>query len=83
MPRVAHALWCYPVSLANANPAYTARSIRAVLRDAKSATRPSGLFPEGVAGSAGRLSVPLPGVERLIAHLARMGVPVVPAGISE
>jgi len=83
LPRVAHALWCYPVSFAGANPAYTARSIRAILRDAKTATRPIGLFPEGVAGSAGRLSAPLPGVERLIVQLARLGLPAVPAGIRE
>ncbi len=83
LPKVAHALWCYPVSFAGANPAFTARSIRAILRDAKTATRPIGLFPEGVAGDAGTLHPPLPGVERLIAQLARLGVPAVPAGISE
>ena len=83
LPRVAHALWCYPVSFAGSNPAFTARSIRTILRDAKTATRPIGLFPEGVAGGAGTLQAPLPGVERLIAQLARLGVPAVPVGISE
>ncbi len=83
LPRVAHALWCYPVSFAGANPAFTARSIRAILRDARTATRPIGLFPEGVAGSAAQLHPPLPGVERLIAQLAKLGVPAVPAGINE
>ena len=83
LPRVAHALWCYPVSFAGSNPAFTARSIRTVLRDAKTATRPIGLFPEGVAGGAGALHPPLPGVDRLIAQLARLGVPAVPVGIGE
>lgn len=83
LPKVAHALWCYPVSFAGANPAFTARSLRAVLRDARHAARPIGLFPEGVAGSAGVLTDPLPGSERLIAQLARLGLPAVPCGISE
>jgi hypothetical protein len=83
LPRVAHALWCYPVSFAGSNPAFTAHSIRTILRDAKTATRPIGLFPEGVAGGAGTLRPPLPGVQRLIAQLARLGVPAVPVGIGE
>lgn len=83
LPRVAHALWCYPVSFAGANPQYTARSVRQILRDAPKLTRPIGLFPEGVAGSAGKLAEPLPGVERVIQLLARAGMPVVPVGISE
>jgi 1-acyl-sn-glycerol-3-phosphate acyltransferase len=82
LPKVAHAL-CYPVSFAGANPAFTARSLRTVLRDARAATQPIGLFPEGVAGSAGVLTDPLPGSERLIAQLARLGLPAVPCGISE
>jgi hypothetical protein len=83
LPKVAHALWCYPVSFAGANPHYTARSIRQILRDAPKLACPIGLFPEGVAGSAGQLSAPLPGVERVIHLLARSGMPVVPAAISE
>lgn len=83
LPKVAHALWCYPVSFAGTNPAFTARSLRAVLRDARTLTRPIGLFPEGVAGSAGRLTDPLPGVERLIAQLARQAMPAVPTAIGE
>lgn len=83
LPRVAHALWCYPVSFAGSNPAFTASSIRTVLRDGKTATRPIGIFPEGVAGSAGILNPPLDGVERLIAQIARVGMPAVPVGISE
>lgn len=83
LPKVAHTLWCYPVSFAGSNPAYTARSLRAVLRDARPAERPIGLFPEGVAGSAGVLTDPLPGTERLIQQLARLGLPAVPCGISE
>ena len=38
---------------------------------------------EGVAGSAGVLTDPLPGTERLIHQLARLGLPAVPCGISE
>lgn len=83
LPRVAHALCSYPVSFAGANPAFTAQSLRRILRDARTAARPIGLFPEGVAGVAGALTPPLPGVERLIAHLAKAGMPAVPAGVSE
>lgn len=83
LPKVAYALWCYPVSFAGSNPAYTARSLRAVLKNARDAERPVGLFPEGVAGAAGALTDPLPGTERLIAQLARTGLPAAPCGISE
>lgn len=83
LPRVAYALWSYPVSFAGSNPAYTARSLRAVLKDARRIDRPIGLFPEGVAGTAGLLTDPLPGTERLIAQLARQGLPAVPCGIGE
>jgi hypothetical protein len=83
LPRVAHALHCYPVSLARTDPASTARSLRRLLRDAAGMDRPIALFPEGAAGMAGTLSPPLPGVERLVCHLARKGFAAVPAGISE
>jgi hypothetical protein len=83
LPRVAHVLQCYPVSFAAHNPGFTARSIRRVLREAPKLARPIGIFPEGVAGSAGRLATPLPGVGRLLAHLAKLGLPVVPVTISE
>jgi 1-acyl-sn-glycerol-3-phosphate acyltransferase len=83
LPRVADALACYPVSFAGSNPRYTARSLRRVLREAPHLTRPLGIFPEGIAGSAGRLTEPLVGVDRLLAHLAKHGLPVQPAGISE
>lgn len=83
LPRVAHALACYPVSFAGSNQAFTARSIRRILREAPHANRPLGIFPEGVAGAAGKLTPPLPGVDRLIAHLAKAGLPVQPAAISE
>jgi hypothetical protein len=83
LPKVAHALHCYPVSFAGSNPAFTAASLRRLLRDATRIDRPIGLFPEGVAGSAGVLTDPLPGVERLVRQLARLGLPAVPAGISE
>ena len=83
LPRVAHALSCYPVAFAGANPTRTGVALARLLKDARTLGRPIGLFPEGVAGSAGRLSPPLPGVERLIAHLARCGWPAVPAAIFE
>lgn len=83
LPRVAHALCCYPVSFAGNNPAFTARSIRRILRESTSWDRPLGLFPEGVAGVAGVLHPPLPGVERLIGMLAQRGIPAVPCGVSE
>jgi hypothetical protein len=83
LPRVADALACYPVSFAGANPAYTARSLRRILREAPLLNRPLGIFPEGVAGTAGKLTDPIPGVDRLLSHLAKHGWPVQPAGISE
>lgn len=83
LPRVAHALWCYPISFHGLDPAYTARSIRQLLKDARTMERPIGLFPEGVAGKAGKPADPVPGVDRLIAQLARIGLPAVPCGISE
>jgi len=80
LPRVAAALQCYPVSFSGANPAYTAGTVRRLLRDARSDATPIGIFPEGVAGSAGKLAPPLPGVERLLNRLRR---PVLPCGVSE
>lgn len=80
LPRVAHALHCYAVSFAKHNPGFTASSIRRLLKDAPNLNRPIGLFPEGVAGTAGTLTDPLPGVERLILKLNR---PAVPVAISE
>ncbi|MEP6538251.1 MAG: hypothetical protein ABJF23_23130 [Bryobacteraceae bacterium] len=83
LPKVANALACYPVSFARNNPGYTARSLRRILREAPGLERPIGLFPEGVAGTAGRLTEPLPGVARLISHLGKLGMAAVPMGISE
>jgi hypothetical protein len=84
LPRIAHVLHCYPVSFAGQNPEFTARSIRRILRDARQPdAAPIGIFPEGVAGVAGQLTDPLPGVDRLLAHLAKSGWPVVPCGITE
>ena len=83
LPRVAHALHCYPVSFVGADPMYTARSLRTLLQDARSLTEPIGLFPEGVAGTAGRIGEALPGVDRLIHLLARQQVPVLPVHIRE
>ena len=83
LPRVAHTLACYPVSFAGTRPAFTARSLRAMLRDASSMNRPIGIFPEGASGVAGKLNPPLPGIGRLLAHLAVADLPVLPAGVSE
>jgi len=80
LPKVAHALHCFPVSFVKTNPAFTATSIRRLLKAAPALARPIGIFPEGVAGEAGRLTDPLPGVARLIAKLA---LPVVPVLIRE
>jgi 1-acyl-sn-glycerol-3-phosphate acyltransferase len=83
LPRVADALGCYPVSFAGANQAFTARSIRKILRDAPRSARPLGIFPEGVGGSAGSFSRPIPGVDRLLRHLGKAGMPAVPVCIAE
>lgn len=80
LPRVAHALHCYPVSFTGTNPALTARSYRALLKEID---RPLGLFPEGVQGTAAAIGDPLPGVERLVLLLAKKGIPAVPCRISE
>lgn len=80
LPRVAEALQCYPVSFSGTNPAYTAGTLRRLLKDARTSATPIGIFPEGVAGSAGKLTKPLPGVERVLNHLRR---PVLPCGVSE
>lgn len=83
LPKVAHTLWCYPVSFAGTNPRYTARSLRAILREAPKMRCPLGIFPEGVAGTADKLYPPLEGMDRLLARLARVGLPVLPARVSE
>lgn len=83
LPRVAHALACYPVSFVGSNQGFTAHSIRRILRETPRADRPLGIFPEGVAGVASQLTRPLPGVDRLIGHLAKAGMPVQPVAISE
>jgi hypothetical protein len=83
LPRVAHVLSCYPVSFVGSDPAATAASVRRLLRDAPNIPGAIGLFPEGVAGRAGQLAPPLPGVGRLLVLLARLGFSVQPVGISE
>lgn len=83
LPRVAEALSCFPVSFAGANPAYTAATLKRILKAVPTLQRPIGLFPEGVAGAAGRLTDPLPGVDRFVALLAKKGWPALPAGVSE
>ena len=83
LPRVAHALSCFPVSFAGANPAYTAGTIKRILKASETIERPIGLFPEGVAGTAGQLNPPLAGVDRFIALLAKRGWPALPVAASE
>ncbi len=83
LPRVAHALCCYPVAFARTNPEYTAGTLRRLLRDSRTLTCPIGIFPEGAAAVAGNLSDPLPGVDRLLRRLGKSGWPLVPVGISE
>ena len=83
LPRVAHALWCYAVPFAGTDPRRTARAFRELLRDASHGAVPLGVFPEGVAGTAGRITEPLPGVDRLISLLAKADYPVIPVGIAE
>ncbi len=83
LPRVAHALHCYSIPFSGKDPKRTACSLRRILEEARNLERPIGLFPEGVAGSAGTLTEALPGVGRFIRQLARIGVPAVPCGISE
>jgi hypothetical protein len=83
LPKVAHVLHCYPVQFVGNNPAFTANSIRRILKDAAEADRPIAIFPEGVAGVAGVITDPLPGVDRVLSHLGKKGLPAVPCGISE
>ncbi len=83
LPRVAHALHCYPVAFHGHDSRFTARTMLRLLREAPSLNRPIGLFPEGAAGAAGHLSPALPGVDRLIGMLARAGFALQPVGISE
>lgn len=83
LPRVAHALHCYAIPFAGKDPKRTAKALRRILQDAKQVDRPIGLFPEGVAGFAGKLTDPLPGIDRFLRQLARLGLPAVPCGISE
>jgi hypothetical protein len=83
LPRVARALHCYSIPFSGKDPKRTARSLRRILQQARTLDRPVGLFPEGVAGSAGHLTDPLPGVDRFVLQMARMGIPAVPCGISE
>jgi hypothetical protein len=71
------------VSFAAHNPGFTAASLRRVLREAKTLDRPLGIFPEGVAGTADHMASALPGVGRLLEHLAKLGLPVVPCRVAE
>lgn len=83
LPRVARALCCYPVAFAGTNPGFTAKTLHQMLRDVKTLDRPIGIFPEGAAATAGKLTAPLPGVDRLLRQLAKRDWPLLPAGISE
>ncbi len=81
LPRVAGALGYYDVPFAASRPGRTASSLRRLLRDAPSSI--VGIFPEGARATAGPLSLPLPGLDRLFLHLARAGLSVLPARVSE
>jgi hypothetical protein len=60
------------------------RSVRAVLAYAQSTPQPLiGLSPEGRDNPAGGLFWPPAGVGRLILHLARLGLAVIPIGVYE
>lgn len=80
LPRVAHALWAWPVSFHGTDPVFTALSLRRLLAELPHTACPMGIFPEGAAGVAGRIGPALPGVGRL---LRKIGRPVVPARIGE
>jgi 1-acyl-sn-glycerol-3-phosphate acyltransferase len=81
LPRVAAALGYYSVPFAASRPGRTASSLRRLLRDAPSSI--VGIFPEGARATTGPLSPPLPGLDRLFLHLARAGLAVLPARVSE
>ena len=83
LPRVAAATGCFSIPFAGSDPMHTARSLRRLLREVATSPCPIGLFPEGVAGQAGRPAPPLPGVDRLIRRLAGTGLPAVPVHIDE
>ena len=83
LPRVAHAVWCYAVPFAGANPAATAGTLRRLIADARSLDCPIGLFPEGTEAVAGHIEPPLPGVGRFLSLMASRGWSVVPAAIFE
>ena len=83
LPRVAHALDAYPVAFHGHDHRFTARTMLRLFREAPRLNRPIGLFPEGAAGMAGHLTTALPGVDRLIAMLAKAGFALQPVGISE
>ncbi len=83
LPRVANALWSYDVPFAGSDPRRAAASLRRLLRDARTARQPFGIFPEGATAHAGRIEAPLPGTNRLLALLAKDGFAVLPARIHE
>ena len=64
-------------------PGVYGAALRAILRDARQMQCPLGIFPEGVAGTADQLNPALPGVDRLFILLAKAGLPVLPACVSE
>ena len=72
-----------PRRLRRHQPRLTARTYRALLKDAKTLDRPLGIFPEGVVGTAFQMAPPLPGVDPLFVTLAKLGLSVVPCGMHE
>lgn len=83
LPHVARVLQCWPVAFHGADPRFTGASLTRLLRAARHLERPIGIFPEGVTGTADRPSPALPGAGRLLRQFAKLGIPVLPVGISE
>ncbi len=81
LPHVARALGYFSVPFAASNPARTARSLLAALRESPRCIL--GLYPEGAQANASSIGPPLPGMDRLFHLLAQRNLPVLPVRISE
>jgi 1-acyl-sn-glycerol-3-phosphate acyltransferase len=80
LPHVARALGYFCVPFAASNPARTARSLLAALRQAPRCVL--GIYPEGAQAGAASIGPPLPGMDRLFRLLAQRNLPILPARIS-
>ncbi len=81
LPHVARALGYFSVPFAASNPARTARSLLAALREAPHCVL--GLYPEGAQAAAGSIGPPLPGMDRFFLRLAQRNLPTLPTRISD